>query len=47
MPAHELVVVHRVNTNDRNVAVGGTEAGTSVSRTEYGKLLALILDARN
>ena len=47
LPAHDVVVVHRVNTNDRTVPVGGTEAGTRVSRAEYGTLLALILAARN
>lgn len=46
LPAYDLVVVHRVNTNDRTVPVGGTDEGTSVSRGEYGKLLALILEAR-
>ena len=47
MPAYDLVVVHRVNTNDRTVPIGGTEGGTRVSRDEYGKLLALILEARH
>jgi len=46
MPAYNLVVVHRVNTNDRTVPVGGTNQGTSISREEYGRLLALILEAR-
>lgn len=46
MPAYDLVVVHRVNTNDRTVPVGGTSQGTSATREEYGKLLALILAAR-
>ena len=46
MPAYDLVVVHRVNTNDRTLPVGGIEEGTRVTRTDYGKLLALILDAR-
>ena len=46
MPAYDLVVVHRVNTNDRTVPVGGTDEGKSISRDEYGRLLALILDAR-
>ncbi len=46
MPSYDLVVVHRVNTNDRTVPVGGVDPGTSVSSAEYGKLLALILEAR-
>ena len=46
MPAWDLVVVHRVNTNDRTLPVGGTDPGTSISREEYGRLLALILEAR-
>ena len=45
LPAYEIVVVHRVNTNDRTVPVGGTDPGTRVSRAEYGKLLALILES--
>ena len=28
LPAHNVVVVHRVNTNDRTVPVGGTDRGT-------------------
>jgi CubicO group peptidase (beta-lactamase class C family) len=47
MPAYDLVVVHRVNTNDRTLPIGGTEEGTRISREEYGKLLGLIIDARN
>ena len=46
LSAHDVVVVHRVNTNDRTVPVGGTDRGTRVARAEYGKLLALILAAR-
>lgn len=46
LPAYDLVVVHRVNTNDRTSPVGGTEEGTRVTRAEYAKLLALILEAR-
>ena len=46
MPEYDLVVVHRVNTNDRTVPVGGTSEGTSVAKSEYGRLLALILAAR-
>ena len=45
VPSRDLVVVHRVNTNDRTLPVGGTDPGSSVSRNEYGRLLALILDA--
>jgi CubicO group peptidase (beta-lactamase class C family) len=47
MPAYDLVVVHRVNTNDRTIPVGGTDHGTSVTSSEYGRLLALILAARS
>ena len=43
MPEHDLVVVHRVNTNGRTAPVGGTEPGESVSGAEYGELLRLIL----
>ena len=46
MPEFDLVVVHRVNTNDRTLPVGGSNPGTQVTREEYGKLLALILSAR-
>ena len=46
MPAYDLVVVHRVNTNDRTLPVGGIDPGTSISREEYGRLLSLILEAR-
>ncbi len=46
LPAYDLVVVHRVNTNDRTLPVGGTDAGTSIAREEFGRLLALILEAR-
>lgn len=45
MPEHDLVVVHRVNTNDRTEPVGGFDPGTSIARDDYGKLLALILAA--
>jgi CubicO group peptidase (beta-lactamase class C family) len=46
MPAYDLVIVHRVNTNNRTVPVGGTDEGKNISRAEYGRLLALILEAR-
>jgi CubicO group peptidase (beta-lactamase class C family) len=46
MPEHDLVVVHRVNTNDRTVPVGGIDEGTRIEAAEYGRLLALILEAR-
>jgi CubicO group peptidase (beta-lactamase class C family) len=46
MPEYKTVVVHRVNTNDRTVPVGGTNEGTRVSSAEHGKLLSLILAAR-
>jgi CubicO group peptidase (beta-lactamase class C family) len=46
MPEYNVVVVHRVNTNDRTIPVGGTDEGTQVTRAEYGRLLALILAAR-
>lgn len=46
MPARDLVVVHRVNTNDRTVPVGGIDEGKRISGAQYGKLLALILDAQ-
>lgn len=45
IPERNLVVVHRVNTNDRTVPVGGTDEGTQVGRDEYGYLLSLILEA--
>lgn len=38
IPAYDLVIVHRVNTDVR---------GNSVSGEEFGRLLKLILDARN
>lgn len=47
IPEHDLVVVHRVNTDARTVPVGGTEPGESVSSDEYGRLLSLILAAKN
>ncbi len=46
MPEFDLVVVHRINTNDRTVPVGGVAEGTSVTKAEYGQLLNLILRAR-
>jgi len=46
MPAYDLVVVHRVNTNDRTLPVGGIAPGTRITAEEYGHLLALILEAR-
>ena len=46
MPEFNVVVVHRVNTNDRTIPVGGTNVGTRVAIEEYGELLALILAAR-
>lgn len=46
MPEFDTVVVHRVNTNDRTIPVGGTAEGTRVTRAEYGKLLGLILESR-
>jgi len=46
MPEYNIVVVHRVNTNDRTIPVGGTDEGTQVTKAEYGELLALILAAR-
>jgi CubicO group peptidase (beta-lactamase class C family) len=46
MPEYNVVVVHRVNTNDRTIPVGGMHEGTQVTRAEYGRLLALILAAR-
>ena len=45
VPAHDLVIVHRVNTDTRTVPVGGTDPGESVSSDEYGRLLSLILAA--
>jgi CubicO group peptidase (beta-lactamase class C family) len=46
MPEYDVVVVHRVNTNDRTVPLGGIDEGTRVTSAEYGELLALILEAR-
>jgi CubicO group peptidase (beta-lactamase class C family) len=46
MPQYDVVVIHRVNTNDRNLPVGGVDAGTQITREQYGKLLGLILEAR-
>jgi CubicO group peptidase (beta-lactamase class C family) len=46
MPEYDLVVVHRVNTNDRTIPVGGVDEGTRIEAAEYGTLLAMILDAR-
>ena len=46
MPEFDTVVVHRVNTNDRTIPVGGVDEGTRVTRAEYGKLLGLILKSR-
>ena len=46
MPAYDLVVVHRGNTNDRTLPVGGIAPGTRITAEEYGHLLALILEAR-
>jgi len=45
MPQHDLVVIHRVNTNDRTLPVGGIDEGTRIASKEYGQLLALILEA--
>jgi CubicO group peptidase (beta-lactamase class C family) len=46
MPEHDMVVVHRVNTNARTIPIGGTNPGTSVSAAQYGELLERILAAR-
>ena len=46
MPEHDLVVVHRVNTNDRTIPVGGVDEGTRIEAAEYGTLLSMILAAK-
>jgi hypothetical protein len=46
MPEYDLVVIHRVNTNDRTLPVGGIDEGTRIPVEQYGKLLGLILEAR-
>lgn len=43
LPEFDLVVVHRVNTDSRTAMIGGTESGESVSSSEFGHLLDLIL----